>query len=262
MMGHLSVNLEHIALQRGSSEDEAEVLLHCLLERLRGAPNDGRRFHLSSKKGRAEWESAMSAQILRPGMDELQGPLERLRRLASESRNEAENAVEAVLHEREEPVAIERKGLTEHPLFWRPRVAVSVRNVAFKVGQGNLSSQSPNLARLVARGEELALQGALPDVLRLQERLSARFNRKLESGRLEGVSIREFVYGDDFLGRPRRQAGAAEDMDMEDLVKTFIATFNSVQADLFVWGAWGERARQTLQVGFRNSHSPHQYFSN
>ncbi len=261
LMGHLGANLGQIAHHRGCSEDEAEALLHCVLVGLSGAANDGGRTHLTTKTGRAEWERAMSRNILGPAVNGMADAIKKMHSLEKESKKEAEEgAIDRVLQERGDPEAIAHMGPDQHPSLWQPRVAVDVANVATKVGEGDLRRKSPNFARFINQGSARTHEGALLDLVRLQEELARKYSRKFESGNLKKVTIRDFLSDEGFLSAPDR-----EGREVERLVRSFIDTFNEARTDLFAWGAWGERAKEVCQVKtnfpnyFANSYLKNQF---
>ncbi len=197
---------------------------------------------LRTKAGRAAWEHSFSTLILQPEMKDLPRHLARLEEVVKEDQSAAESALAFIIKERGDPKIVQQGSIVRHPLFWRPRVFVDLANVTFKVGLEKLKAESPNFARFLEKRASLSKTKALVEVVKLQELLIKRFEKRMESCQLDGVTI------GDFLCKFFRNQQEAE--EARELTATFMDAFNGVIEELFSWSAWGERARESCQVSY------------
>ncbi len=190
LVEHLCVNLQQVAKQLGKNEDEAQILLHKVIQRVGngGAQKSGSN-PFNSKATRESWEHDFASKIIAPETEALSATLNAFREAVQMETALAENALEDTLNEQPGTEFSSDDNLLCQPHLWGSHARVDLSNVAFKVGGHNLLKvRCPNFARMLENQKVLAEMARLPDILAMHEMLS----RKL-GGRIESNEVRIFV---------------------------------------------------------------------
>ena len=133
LLEHMLANLDQIASQIGRSVDDAQTLLHGVIERLGRAKEPGKRCGFDSKEARQVWEKELSVKVIRPELQELNQKAAELSRLIERDQGAAESALFAVIKEKQEDVDSEAK-VMEGTAFWTPMERIELDGVPFKIG--------------------------------------------------------------------------------------------------------------------------------
>ncbi len=233
---NLSAGLKDVASQMGRSEDEAEILLHKVVQALLFGEGVGGG-NLDSKEGRDEWERTLSVMLKRE-IGQLDQTLEGVDNIRRQERQERKDktaeADEAIISET--AASMEAAISFDKPAFWRPRIMLTLDNVVVREGHDALRASSPNFERMLEWRAVLSNTGSLVRLVKLQEGLARRFGGRLESSLVESITVAKFLEkhdADDWLG---------------PLVEVFLNTFNNVRGELTASSFWGKQAIEYCEV--------------
>ncbi|CAG0886586.1 unnamed protein product [Cyprideis torosa] len=242
LLDHLMLNIEQIAAHLGRNEDDAQVLLHIVIQRMfkriEGVPAV---IGLNTKKGRQEWEGAFARHVLNPEIAGLGEAVDHLTAMVADDQATADNELFAILNEKTSQVTDVTR-IVDQPCFWIPREKISLDSLPYKVGQERLKRRCPNFSRFVTNELVLSRVGQLPGILRMHTIFMRKLGNRVDSAEVSTLSIRSFVNDKGlFIDEVELRT------EMRNLIDAFMATFNSLKDQLPSVGKVGEQA--LMQIG-------------
>ncbi len=216
VMDHLRFNLQEAAEQMGRNEDEAQILLHCVIQSLTKRTNV--QGDMQSKGGRRKWESQL-AEIVKPEINELAANVSRVETVVREDQSATENALFEVLKAKD---PLTPNNMFENAAMWKPRVYVNLDNITAKIGKDRLKAECPNFHRLLTDQSSLCVVESLAHIVQLQSAIVEKFGGRIEIELLGNLTVGEFVSSKEWK----------IEGNIEDYVNIFLGAFNTVRNHL------------------------------
>lgn len=235
LMDHMRLNIQQLATILGKNEEYAQLLLHKVLYSM--VTSDTKHQVLdewSSKAAVMEFETDFAKNIIRPLLNGLDGNMVNLRALFKADLDGAKSAILSVVEEEGDSEVADSPW---QPQFWHPRSIITILNLEHKMSSKKMKDRCPNLTRLLKEQQILTEVAALPEILKLQRKVKAIFDLRLDSNTVAKTTVDEFM---------TNHWPPEEAIEWKPRIKSFLSLLKRTSSMIFDVGILGPMAKEAL----------------
>jgi hypothetical protein len=238
LMDHMRMNIQQLATILGKNEEYAQLLLHKVLYSM--VTSDARhqgQDEWSSKAAVMEFETDFAKEIIRPLLNGLDGNMVNLRALFKADLDGAKSAILSVVEEEGDSEVADSPW---QPQFWHPRSIINILSLEHKISSKKMKDRCPNLTRLLQDQHILTEVAALPEILKLQRKVKAIFDLRLDSNTVAKTTVDEFM---------TNHWPPEEATEWKPRIKSFLSLLKRTSSMIFDVGILGQMAKEALGEG-------------